>query len=296
MTGGVLVIGISVVDFVFSVDTLPDRPMKYRSNAAEVVGGGCAGNAAVAIARLGGQARLGSRLGVDQVGALIINDLVADGVDISLVQRTKGAKSSFSAVLVDAKGERQIVNYRGDNLAADTAWIEEATRADAVLVDTRWVEGGMAALKMARDWGVPGVVDAEAPADPDLLMRASHVAFSKQGLLSFVGSNDLFAGLRSAADQLPGWLCVTDGENGTYYLEGEKVLNFPAFDVPVRDTLGAGDIWHGAFTLRLSEGATEVEAVRFASGAAAIKCMTFGGRMGCPDRSTLENFLLEKEQ
>ena len=60
------------------------------------------------------------------------------------------------------------------------------------------------------------------------------------------------------------------------------------------DTLGAGDVWHGAFALRLAEGADELTAIRFASAAAALKCTRPGGRMGAPSRAEVAAFLKER--
>jgi sulfofructose kinase len=57
------------------------------------------------------------------------------------------------------------------------------------------------------------------------------------------------------------------------------------------DTLGAGDVWHGAFALALAEGRPERQAVRFASAAAALKCTRFGGRNGAPRRAEVDAFL-----
>ena len=289
----VLVIGVAVVDFVFAVGTLPDRAAKYRAQGAEVVGGGCAANAAVAIARLGGTARVGARLGDDPMGDLIVDDLAAEGVDTALVQRSPGARSSFSSVYVDVGGERQIMNFRGEGLTTDTGWIATAPRCGAVLADTRWTEGAVAALRLARDWGVPGVVDAEAPMDAHVLTGASHVAFSRDGLLSFSGGSDLVAALLKADTDLPGWVCVTDGADGAWHIEGGEPIHTPAYSVEVKDTLAAGDVWHGAFALALAEGQCEADAVRFANAAAALKCTTFGGRKGCPSRAELDRFLKE---
>lgn len=292
----VLVIGVAVVDFVFALDQLPDRPAKYRALGTEIVGGGCAANAAVAIARLGGKARLGARLGDDPLGDLIVGDLADENVDISLVQRTPGARSSFSSVYVDARGERQIVNFRGEGLSQETTWIGAVRRVDAVLADTRWSAGAQTALELAQNLGIPGVVDAEAPMDAQVLKHASHVAFSRDGLFSFASESRLETALRLASESLPGWACVTDGENGTYWFEDDEIVHAPAFGVEVRDTLGAGDVWHGAFTLALAEGRTEGDAVRFANAAAALKCATFGGRKGCPDRTAVEKYLEENDR
>jgi len=61
--------------------------------------------------------------------------------------------------------------------------------------------------------------------------------------------------------------------------------------VPVVDTLGAGDVWHGAFALALAEGRDESAAVRFASAAAALKVQRAEGRAGAPTRAELDGFL-----
>lgn len=290
----VLVLGIAVADFVFGMEVLPTQAVKYRAETAEVVGGGCAANAAVGVARLGGTAHLATRLGDDEMGDLILSDLKAEGVGTTLVQRTPGGRSSFSAVIVDGKGERQIINYRGDGLTEAVGWIDAAPPVGAVLADTRWPAGALRALRLARTRGVPGIVDAEPPSEPEVLSEASHVAFSREGLFAFAGGTDMHAALQQAARMLPGWVCVTDGAAGTFWVDGGKIAHEPAFSVEVRDTLGAGDIWHGAFALALAEGQQTRPAIRFANAAAALKCTTFGGRKGCPDRQAVDAFLKEK--
>ena len=68
-----------------------------------------------------------------------------------------------------------------------------------------------------------------------------------------------------------------------------------AFAVPVVDTLGAGDIFHGAFALALGQGRSETLALRFANAAAALKCTRPGGGAGAPWRHEVEAFLKERE-
>jgi sulfofructose kinase len=65
----------------------------------------------------------------------------------------------------------------------------------------------------------------------------------------------------------------------------------PAFAVTAVDTLGAGDVWHGAFALALAEGDSELAAVRAASAAAAIKVTRHGGRAGAPTRAERDELL-----
>ncbi len=75
------------------------------------------------------------------------------------------------------------------------------------------------------------------------------------------------------------------------FLEGSQLVNIPVNKVDVKDTLGAGDVWHGAFTLSLAEGNNEVDAVKFANSAATLKCKRFGGRLGFPNRIDVNRFL-----
>ena len=283
----VLCVGSAVVDFIFRVDVLSDRAEKIRALDGRIVGGGCAANAAVAVARLGGEAMLAARFGDDEVARMVVGGLEDEGVDCSLVRRTPGGRSSFSSVHIDASGERQIVSFRGEGLDDRADLVRTAPRLDAVLADTRWPTGNLAALDLARARGIPGVLDAEAPIDPALPVAASHVAFSRQGLAS-LATGEPAAALASLP--FAGWACVTDGANGVFVRGGGHVA---APRVAVVDTLAAGDVWHGAFTLRLAEGAGETEAVRFANAAAALKCMQFGGREGCPTRAETDRFLKE---
>ena len=67
----ILVAGVAVLDFVFDVGEFPRSPEKYRAKGASIVGGGNAANSAVAITRLGGTARLASRIGDYPVADLI---------------------------------------------------------------------------------------------------------------------------------------------------------------------------------------------------------------------------------
>ena len=89
---------------------------------------------------------------------------------------------------------------------------------------------------------------------------------------------------------MPGFLAVTDGPNGVYWLENGALRHMPAFAVKAIDSLGAGDAFHGAFTLALAEGRDLAGALRFASAAAALKCTHFGGAAGSPRAPRSTNF------
>jgi sulfofructose kinase len=291
----ILTLGITVFDTVLQVPRLPRHGGKtYATGRAEVVGG-IAANAAIAIVRLGGEALLATRVGDDPVGERIVADLTRAGVDTGLVEWLNGVPSSISAILVDAEGERLLVNHGDPALfrgSIDLAGIG----VDGVMTDTRWPEAAVSALRHARALGAPAVLDHDRGAErlaSELLEAASHVVCSRQGLEDLTGTADVETGLRAARARTPAWLACTSGGDGVYWLDGETLRHLPAFPVRAVDTLGAGDVFHGAFALALGEGLAELPAMRFASAAAALKCMRFGGGSVSPTRAEVEALLAD---
>jgi sulfofructose kinase len=297
----VLCVGHAVQDYVFSVAVLPTQAEKYRATGFATVGGGPAATAAVAIAKLGGIAQLAARVGDDAVATTIEQELRGYGVDCQLLRRHAGCQSSLSAVFIDPAGERMIVNHTDPQLPRSADWLDQIglQGVDAVLADVRWPEGAARILARARAAGLPAVLDADVPApEGDALLRAAtHLAFSAPGLREFAGADEPEQALVDVARRFGAWCCVTLGERGVWCMDGRSggaaptLERVPAFQVRAVDTLGAGDVWHGAFALALAEGATELAAVRAASAAAAIKVTRQGGRSGAPTRAERDRLL-----
>jgi sulfofructose kinase len=292
----VLCIGIAVLDYVFQVETMPQRPEKYRSQRMASVGGGIAANAAVAIARQGGRSLLITRLGDDGLGRTILDDIGREGVDVSLSHQFEGKRSPLSCILVDRDGERMIISYSDQDIPTSTEWLPNAMPKgiDAVLGDTRWESGSRHMFTLARAAGLTAVLDADRkPADDSLIGLATHAALSAQACHEITGERDAARGLGILRQRYSSWLAVTDGAEGVYWTDGDSIRHTPAFKVNVVDTLGAGDTWHGAFALGLAEGMGEAASVRYACAVAALKCTRFGGRDGIPGRQEVELFLKE---
>jgi sulfofructose kinase len=295
----VLCAGIAVEDHIYRLARFPQPGSKTRARDYEAVGGGCAANAAVAVVRLGGAAALAAPLGDgsggDPVGDRILKRLVAEGVDCAPCVRTPDARSPISAILLDASGERLIVNDRDERLSqAQIAGPEMLSAScDAVLADNRFPGFVMPLCRAARARGIPAVLDGDRPtaASDALLTTCTHIVFAADGLRATAATDDLEAGLRAIARRSEAFLAVTDGENGVLWLEGGRLRRLPAFRVEAADTLGAGDVFHGAFALALAEGRAEEAALVFASACAAIKCKRFGGIAGAPSRAEVGRFL-----
>ena len=298
----VLCTGIAVLDAVFRVAQFPVPQAKTQASELVIVSGGCAANAAIAIARLGGRARfagpLGGPAGADPIGDRIVAALAGEQVDTAGCARVPGVASSMSAICIDPQGERAIVNYRDDRLAAarpadPTAMVATAA---AVLADNRFPEFVLPICEAARARGIPVVLDADKPTrSTDVLLTvASHVVFSAEGLRATAGTSDLGEGLARMAAATKSFLAVTDGQSGMLWLGPGKPAErraMSAFPIEPVDTLAAGDVFHGAFALWLAQGHPERAAMRFAAAAAAIKCTRFGGITGAPARGEVEAFL-----
>ena len=290
----IICLGMSALDAIYRVAAIPAHPTKILASAFVESGGGMAANASVAVARLGGEAHYWGRVGDDPLGARILAQLTAEGVAIGGVRRVPGAVSPSAAILVADDGERLVCAFNDPALDPDPSWLPVArvAAAAAVMADVRWPAGAAVLLDAARAAGIPAVFDGDVgpPAElVDLARRATHAAFSEPGLAAAAGTDAPGAGLRRIADAAPATLVgVTLGPEGFLWLEDGAERRIPAPAVRAVDTLAAGDVWHGAFTLALGEGRPVAAAARFANVAAAIKCTRFGGRQGAPTRAEVD--------
>jgi sulfofructose kinase len=293
---GVLCTGIAVEDYIFRVDRFPTPGTKSRIEDFVVTGGGCAANAAIAIARLGGWARFAGPLGDDPMSDRIVAGMAGAGVDVAQVERVAGGMASLSGIFIDSAGERLLATRREQGLRGARASDPLALLADmaVVLADNHFPEFVLPVCAAARARGLPVVLDvdrAAAPGDP-LLALATHPIFSAEALRGTSGQHDLAAALGHAGEFCGGgFVAVTDGANGARWRHGAASGHAPAFAVEAADTLAAGDVFHGAFALALLEGRDEPFALRFGAAAAGLKCTRFGGIAGAPDRAATEALL-----
>ncbi len=291
----IVCVGITVLDRIWYLDDLPKEGGKYIAKDYTEVGGGPAATAAVAAAKLGAEVDFIGRVGDDDTGRRLLAELESLGVNTRYTRVVKGARSSQSAVLVDASGERIIANYPSADLPATADWLKEIdfSQWDSVLADVRWHEGAKQAFTLARQQGVPTVLDADVtPQDiAELVALSDHAAFSAPGLKRLTRIDNPLDALKKAQTLTNGHVYVTQGREGCYWLEKGELCHQPGYAVEVVDTTGAGDVFHGALALSLAQQMPSSEAVRFASAVAALKCTKPGGRAGIPDCDQTRSFL-----
>ena len=294
----ILCIGIPVRDLTFRVEAVPARGSKANASHLAEICGGNALNAAIAIARLGGRVAFAGPMGDarEMSSGFILAQMAQEGIDTSHVVRMPDASTPVSAIIIDATGERTLTIYRDPVL-----WMVKLPDADklldgcqAVLVESRCAAFAVSLCTEARRRGIPVIVgiDRAMSLQDGLLTAASHLLFSSEQVQETAGVTEDGEALRLLARLTPAFLAATRGPDGTIWLnEAGELEETAAFPVQAVDTLGAGDVFHGAFTLRLAEGAGVRKALRFAAATAALKCTRFGGAFGSPQRAEVEAFL-----
>ena len=298
----ILCIGIPVRDLTFRIQELPERGFKVNASHFDEISGGNALNAAIGIARLGGRASICGPMGDgrETSSRYIFDKLAHEGIDTKRLVHMPGLVTPISNIMIDPSGERTIVTFRDPELwkvrlpDVDTLLAD----CDAILTENRCAEFCTDLCVEARRRGIPVIVDVDRTMSlrEGLLTASSHLVFSSEALQSTAGvANDADA-LLKIAKLTPSFLAGTQGPQGTLWLDDRQTLQqTPAFPVHTVDTLGAGDVFHGAFALAITEKQDLPQALRFASAAAALKCTRFGGAYAAPQRAEVEALLSQSQ-
>ena len=294
----ILCIGMPVRDLTFRIEELPERGFKVNASHFEEICGGNALNAAIGIVRLGGRASICGPMGdVRETSAkYIFEKLAHEGIDTRHIVHMPGLVTPISNIMIDPSGERTIVTFRDPQLwkvrLPDAGELLED--CSAILTENRCAEFCTDLCAEARRRGIPVIVDVDRAMSlrEGLLTASSHLVFSSEALQATAGVPDDAEALKKVARLTPSFLAGTRGAQGTLWLDEQRNLRqTPAFPVHTVDTLGAGDVFHGAFALAVTEKQDIPAALRFASAAAALKCTRFGGAFAAPQRAEVEELL-----
>jgi sugar/nucleoside kinase (ribokinase family) len=298
----ILCIGIPVRDLTFRIQELPARGFKVNASHFAEISGGNALNAAIGIVRLGGRASICGPMGDarETSSRYIFDALTQEGIDTRHIVHMPGLVTPISNILIDPSGERTIVTFRDPEL-----WKVRLPHPDtlledcaAILTENRCAEFCTDLCAEARRRGIPVIVDVDRTMSlrEGLLTASSHLVFASEALQSTAGIADDGEALKKIAKLTPSFLAGTRGPQGTLWLDEQHNLQqTPAFPVHTVDTLGAGDVFHGAFALAITEKQPLRQALRFASAAAALKCTRFGGAFAAPQRAEVEALLAQSQ-
>jgi ribokinase len=287
------------MDLVMRTARLPGPGETLHGDFAMYLGGK-GFNQAVASRRLGAEVAVIGRVGDDDFGAAFLDALDAEGIDRAAVSVSSSQGTGVAAVVVDAEGENAILQSPRANRelsAADVAReVEAITGSDVAALQ---LETSMAAAEtfvhMAADAGVR-VLFNPAPAAPvpvGLLARCDVVAANAVEALALTGirvasPDDAAAAAREIVAAGAGAAVVTLGAHGAVLHDGAHAAHHGTHDVPVVDTVGAGDAFCAAVAVALADGRTLDEAVRFGNAAGALACTRPGAEPSMPRRHEVE--------
>jgi sulfofructose kinase len=283
----VLVIGRNCVDHIAVAERLPAENAKAPMQVHRMEGGGQGGTAACAIARLGGRVTLVGKVGADAGGRFCRRRLEAFGVACDHLAAVAGKTTALAHIWVTRESGNRTILYAPSDLppiAGDEHLAEMCRRAAAILLDPEvtYLAPFLADLPRPRGLVVydaerwrPGIETMMATAD--LFVPAADFLEAPE-----LGISDKGWGARLTAleSRIAGRLVVTRGEGGAYYFEEGRLIRVAAPSVAVADTIGAGDVFHGALALALARAAPLGDAVKLAVAAASLSCRGYGGREG----------------
>ncbi len=285
-------VGLNATDTVIPVTDFPVRGSKVEFRNTSVLPGGQVATTVVACQSWGLKTRYVGKLGEDDAAAIHRKAFADAGVDTRILT-VPGGSSAQSIILVDSGGERTVLGRRDDRLILRPAdlnrdWI---TSARVLHVDGYDTAAATLAATWARAAGIPVVADLDElyPGVEDLLQNVDYLIASRDFPCRLMTENNLERALFRMQERFGSLLtAATLGEDGVLAWNGQRFLHTAAFQVPVVDTTGAGDIFHAGFIYGLLQDWPLDRQFDFASAAAALNCSSVGARGGIQSLGTIE--------
>lgn len=269
-----LFVGLVTLDLIYLAEAPPTSNQKIVAQETTISAGGPATNAAIAFQHLGNAATLFSVIGAHPICHLIETDLQDCGVDVIDLDRTRLESPPISSIIVTkSTGDRAVISLNAMRSQINPDFISPSIldNVDILLIDGHQMAVGAEMAKLARDRQIPVVVDAGSwkPGFDQVFPWVDYAICST----NFHPPTE-----RSVFEYLHGFgienIAITQGENAI------AVFNHPHIEVPqvtVVDTLGAGDIFHGAFCHFILQHPFST-ALAEAAKVAAHSCKFFGTR------------------
>lgn len=300
----ILGIGDPCMDFLACAEQLPAYDKQVKLCEYGWQGGGKVATAMAAASRLGGDATIIGGVGDDVFGRFCIDDLKRHGVHTEGIFIDEGKGTEFCICISEpVKMSRCLIFKRGGARNIGIEDFKEELFAKADIVHLPYMSSRelphmghvmREAARLARRHHAQVSVDLDyAPIDDaDFaltdVVAASELFYKKR----FGGSEDYEGACRTMLDLGVKKIVFTLGPKGSVGMARDEPFFFaPGYEVPVMDTTGAGDVFHGALLYGLANDWDLAQCAQFANAVAAIKCTRLGGRAGIPDLQTARRFL-----
>jgi len=293
-------VGLNATDTLIPLKSFPVRGSKVEYSNASVMPGGQAATTVVACATWGLSARYVGKLGEDDAARLHRAAFERAAVEAELTV-VAGAASPQSLILVDEGGERTVLCRRDERLLLQPEDLQREwiVNARALLVDGYETAAAITAAGWAREAGVPVIADLDELYEgvEHLIAHVDYLIVSRDFPRRLMADSDLKNALRRMRERFGCRLtAATLGEDGVLAWDGRESLHRAAYRVPVKDTTGAGDIFHAGFIYGLLQGWELERQLDFACAAAAMNCTGPGARGGIGTVEEIEGLMENAER
>ena len=300
----VVVFGSINLDLVVEVAHLPAKGETVIGDRFFASAGGKGANQAVAIAKLGIPVSLVGQVGNDTFGQTLINSLQSSGVNTDSININSHTYSGIASIVVDRYGANTIACAGGANNLVREAEIEQFIRllpqAKIVLLELGIpLATVLTAAREAKAHDCllildPAPVTANLPEElyslvdiitPNEIEASQLVGFTVDGVTT----------ARQAASSLHQMgiknVIITLGSQGSLYSNELESYWLKPIDVPVVDTVAAGDAFNGALAVGLASGKEIKEAVQWATVGAALSVTKNGAQSSLPNKKSFQQLL-----
>ena len=291
---------------VVELEKIPYEEVSSKMYDCSFQGGGWVATALCAAGNLGANVSMLGVIGDDIFGKMIVEDFKFNNVDTEHLVVAENKRSNFCVCITERSTKSKHIISRGGELReVDVCDINEEYIKSARMIHVGFVND---AVRKAADI----MHENDGKVSVDAAYYKPYVYENYDIFDIFIGSEYYFDGVceelgKNSAQELsdeekyevmkyiqskgPEIVIFTFGEHGSMGIYGNERFAQPAMKAEIKDTTGAGDVFHGAFAVAYLDGLSVPEAARFATGVSTIKCTELGGRAGIPDRDILETFL-----
>jgi sugar/nucleoside kinase (ribokinase family) len=273
-------VGLSTIDVIYNLNDFPLENQKVVAQSQEVLVGGPATNAAITFGFLGGTPMLATPVGRHALASLVREGCRRYGVQ--LIDLTPDAEEipPISSVWVDGAGQRRVVSVNTTRTTIQRREADAAVLAgvDILLVDGHAMEAGLPWAQAARSAGATVVFDGGSwKPGTDELLKSVDIAICSADFLppSCTDEDEAIRYLRACGVSK---VAITHGADRIRFAAGSLTGTIDVPRVEVVDTMGAGDILHGAFCCFLSDGCGFEESLRQAAEIGSESCRYQGTR------------------
>ncbi len=281
MTKTGLFVGMLTLDFLYLTDTYPEKNQKVVAKDYAVTAGGPATNAAVSFSHFGNRSNLLAVVGNNPITQLIKSDL--DNYEINILDLDKNWSQPppvSSIITTEKTGDRSVISINATKyqVGGGTISPEMMAGVDLVLIDGHQMSASLEIADMAKMKNIPIVMDGGSwkPGFEEVLPLADYVICSANFYPPKCQVREEVFSYLSRLN-IP-YIAITGGEEAIEYLNTGYFGRLEVPQIEAVDTLGAGDIFHGAFCHYILEEENFVAALESAAKVASHSCQFFGTR------------------